>query len=105
MGVRVDEFRFDVNNTLVVRDSLVHAAERLKGEASPPVSVRESLSVANKHVRDLDHMRGFPPLELVVIDWVEAEDGRPISSTRIRKGEIDEEGRLVGGRPAGGGPG
>lgn len=40
--------------------------------------------------------RGFPPLELVVIDWVAAEDGEPISSTRIRNGEIDEEGRLVG---------
>ena len=39
--------------------------------------------------------RGFSPLELVVIDWVAAEDGQPISSTRIRRGEIDEEGRLL----------
>jgi pantetheine-phosphate adenylyltransferase len=39
--------------------------------------------------------RGFPPLELVVIDWVASEDGRPISSTRITRGEIDEEGRLL----------
>jgi len=47
--------------------------------------------------------RGFPPLELVVIDWVVAEDGRPISSTRIRKGEIDTEGRVLGRQRLGGG--
>jgi cytidyltransferase-like protein len=39
--------------------------------------------------------RGFPPLQLVVVDWVVAEDGKPISSTRIREGEIDWEGRLM----------
>lgn len=39
--------------------------------------------------------RGYPPLELVVVDWVVAEDGKPISSTRIREGEIDKEGRLL----------
>jgi cytidyltransferase-like protein len=59
--------------------------------ASPETGKR--LGLANA----LRAERGFPPLELVVVDWVAAEDGRPISSTRIRKGEIDEEGRLVGG--------
>ncbi len=38
---------------------------------------------------------GLKPLELVVIDMVPAEDTVPISSTRIRHGEIDREGHLV----------
>ncbi len=62
--------------------------------ASPETGGRVELANA------LRAERGFPPLELVVIDWVEAEDGKPISSTRIRMGEIDEEGRLLGRRRA-----
>lgn len=38
---------------------------------------------------------GLKPLELVVIEMVPAEDTVPISSTRIRHGEIDREGHLV----------
>lgn len=38
---------------------------------------------------------GIKPLELVVIDMVPAEDFVPISSTRIRHGEIDREGHLL----------
>ena len=56
--------------------------------ASPETASR--LELANR----LRAEKGFPPLALVTIDWVSAEDGKPISSTRIRKGEIDAEGRL-----------
>jgi pantetheine-phosphate adenylyltransferase len=38
---------------------------------------------------------GYSPLEVVVVDYVLADDSRPISSTRIRLGEIDAEGRLA----------
>jgi pantetheine-phosphate adenylyltransferase len=37
--------------------------------------------------------KGFPPLSVEVVDYVLAYDSSPISSTRIRKGEIDPEGR------------
>jgi len=38
---------------------------------------------------------GIEPLNLVVIDMIPAEDSVPISSTRIRHGEIDREGHLL----------
>jgi pantetheine-phosphate adenylyltransferase len=39
--------------------------------------------------------RGLPPLELINTPLVSAEDGLPISSSRIREGEIDSSGHLV----------
>lgn len=47
-----------------------------------------------KDANELRRERGFPPLALVTIGWVKAEDGAPISSTRIRRGEVDTEGRI-----------
>ncbi|MGC9516571.1 MAG: phosphopantetheine adenylyltransferase, partial [Methanomicrobiales archaeon] len=38
---------------------------------------------------------GMEPLAVIVIDIVMAEDGEPISSTRIRKGEINMEGEII----------
>ena len=38
--------------------------------------------------------RGIPPLALIEVPLVDAEDLRPISSTRIRAGIIDREGHL-----------
>jgi len=57
--------------------------------ASPETSRR--LALANK----LRAEKGFPPLKLVTVEWIDADDGRRISSTRIRKGEIDPEGKLL----------
>ena len=68
------------------------------GIASPEVQAivvsRETakrVSIANA----LREAKGFLPLEVVVVDYVLADDSRPISSTRIRSGELDVDGRLV----------
>ena len=46
-------------------------------------------------INDMRLKKGFPPLKIVVVDWVLAEDGQPISDARVRKGEIDSDGRLM----------
>jgi len=46
-------------------------------------------------INDLRRDRGLSPLEIVVIDMVPSENHSAISTTRIRKGEIDREGHLL----------
>lgn len=38
---------------------------------------------------------GKREIKIVKVDWVRAEDGEPISATRIKRGEIDRYGRLI----------
>ena len=38
---------------------------------------------------------GFPPLKIVTINMVPADNSNPISTTRIRSGEIDRNGHLL----------
>jgi pantetheine-phosphate adenylyltransferase len=48
--------------------------------------------------REINRIRedgGLRPIEIVKIDFVLAKDGKPISSTRIKNGEIDEHGVLL----------
>jgi pantetheine-phosphate adenylyltransferase len=39
--------------------------------------------------------RELKPVRIITVDLVKAEDGSPISSTRMRAGEIDGRGRLL----------
>lgn len=51
----------------------------------------ESAVYINKIRKD----NGLKLLDIIVIEWILADDGVPISSTRIRKGEIDQKGKLL----------
>lgn len=39
--------------------------------------------------------KGMDPIDIVVVSFVLAYDGNPISSTRIRRGEINQKGNVV----------
>jgi pantetheine-phosphate adenylyltransferase len=52
-------------------------------------------SETEKNGNTINHLRinlGLPPIDIISVKLVLAEDGRPISSSRIRSREIDENG-------------
>jgi pantetheine-phosphate adenylyltransferase len=68
------------------------------GIASPEVEaivVSKETAAKVPLANSLRAAKGYSPLEVVVVDYVLADDMKPISSTRIRKGEIDRDGKLL----------
>jgi pantetheine-phosphate adenylyltransferase len=51
-----------------------------------------------ERINSMRKTRHLEPLRIIEVEWIPAEDGRPISDERIRKGEIDAEGRILRGK-------
>jgi pantetheine-phosphate adenylyltransferase len=51
-----------------------------------------------ERINDIRASQGRDPLRIEVVDHVPAEDGEPISSTRIARGEIDRHGNRTPGQ-------
>jgi cytidyltransferase-like protein len=60
------------------------------------IVVSEETEPRAEEINGLRVARGRRPLLIIVITMVLAEDGKPITSTRIRWQEVDRYGRLIG---------
>ena len=58
------------------------------------IIVSKETSETAQEINKIRQKNRLPPLEIYVIDLIMAYDGNPISSTRIRKGEINSDGEL-----------
>jgi pantetheine-phosphate adenylyltransferase len=55
---------------------------------------KETQKTAEK-INEKRQKAGLPPLEIVAVNMVPAENDTPISTTRIRSGEIDRNGHML----------
>jgi pantetheine-phosphate adenylyltransferase len=46
-------------------------------------------------INSIRRENGLEPIKIALVDYVLADDGLPISSTRIKKAEIDSSGRIL----------
>jgi len=57
--------------------------------------VSPETKTGGKRINEIRRQRGLSLLDLEVVEFVYAEDGNIITSTRIVRGEIDEHGNLT----------
>jgi pantetheine-phosphate adenylyltransferase len=82
---------------------LDHVVEMITDEFGPAVDlpdlevlvVSENTHPTGVRLNEARKAKGLAPLRLVQIPHVLADDGRPISSTRIMAGEVDADGRVL----------
>ena len=76
---------------------------KLEDEFGPVVSseeiqaivVSEETVVKVQKLNEIRITKCLNPLSVIVVEIAKSEDGQPISSTRIRKGEIDDKGKIL----------
>ena len=76
---------------------------KLEDEFGPVISssqiqaivVSEETLVKVKQINEIRMSNYLNPLRVIVVEIAKSSDGKPISSTRIRNGEIDDKGKIL----------
>lgn len=68
----------------------------ISDEEIEAIIVSEETEPGAEKINQIRNRRGLKPLLIIVLKMILADDGKPISSTRIRRQEVDRFGRLIG---------
>lgn len=97
--------RYDEVKRFILAQGLSPVIVRLDDPYGPTISKEFDYLVVSPEthpvglkINTIRREKGLRLIEIVLVDYVLAEDGEPISSTRIKRGEIDEHGRVLGKR-------
>lgn len=85
--------KFTDRSTIIPIDDPYEPAASMK-ELDALIVTAENRKTGER-INALRYALGVSPLVLIEIPMVEAEDGKPVSSTRMRNGEIDGDGKLI----------
>lgn len=83
-----------LENAEIIRLNDVYGVTLSEGCVEALVVSRKTEPTALK-INSKREKMGLPPLEIVVIDMIPSENHIPISTTRIHRGEIDHQGRIL----------
>jgi cytidyltransferase-like protein len=72
----------------------------ISGMGLEALVVSEETAKTGQAINQKRRQAGRLPLQIVVVEMVPAQNSHPISTTRIRRGEIDRNGRLIKDRGA-----
>jgi len=67
----------------------------IKDQDIDAIVVSKERTERAKEINRIRLCRGLQPLKIVIVNMILAEDGVPISTTRIKRGEIDRKGHLL----------
>jgi len=87
-------FFADKSNFVVVPLEDPYGTTIYDGDFEAIVVSEETEPTAVK-INEIRISKGMNPLDIVVVSFVLAYDGNPISSTRIRSGEINQKGNFI----------
>ena len=67
----------------------------IKGKGLEALVVSKETAKTASSINEARHKAEIAPLEIVAVEMVPAENNTPISTTRIRSGEIDRNGHML----------
>lgn len=71
-----------------------HYGPTVEDESIEAIVVSPETEPTAREINKIRQEKGMKPLDIITIGMVLAQDGKPISSTRIRKGEINPDGSI-----------
>lgn len=85
---------FDDARFQIVKLNTTYGPAVISEEVGALIVSTERVMVGHE-INKIRVIRGISPLSIIIVDMVRAKDGNPISSTRIRAGQIDSRGNLL----------